>query len=97
MNPPQPASEPYSKDDEVTVYVGEDDPDVRYHGVKCIVITRLQDDLNTEIGRDCDQYFYRVKRRSTGEIFSIDFRHSVIISICARFELSQYYEQDVPR
>lgn len=61
MNPPQPASEPYSKGDAVTVYVGEDDPDVRYHGVKCVVTDRLQDDLNTETGRDRDQYLYRIK------------------------------------
>lgn len=79
MNPPQPASEPYGKGDEVTVYVGEDDPDVRYHGVKCIVTDRLQDDLNTETGRDRDQYLYRVKRRSTGEVLPIDFRHGDLV------------------
>ena len=83
MTPPQPASDPYSKGDQVTVYVGEHDTDVRYHGVRCVVTDRLEDDLNTETGRDCDQYLYRVKRHSTGEVLPVDFRHSDLIPTAA--------------
>jgi hypothetical protein len=83
MNPPQPASEPYSKGDEVTVYVGENDADVRYHGVKCVVTDRLEDDLNAETGRDCDRYLYRVKRCSTDEVLPVDFRHGDLVPTTA--------------
>ena len=38
----------------------------------------LQDDLNTETGRD--RYLYRVKRHLTGEVLPIDFRHGDLVA-----------------
>jgi hypothetical protein len=40
MDVPQPASEPLSQGNQVTVYLGKDDPDVEYHGTEAVVVER---------------------------------------------------------
>jgi hypothetical protein len=79
MEIPQPASDPYSPGDEVTVYLGENDPDAQYHDVDCIVMERLTDDLDALTHRDEDRFTYRVKAQSTGQVLPVDFRHSDLV------------------
>lgn len=75
MNPPQPAAEPYSTGDSVTIYVADEDVDAEYHGTECIVVNRFTDDLNTETDRENDQYTYRLEAKATGDVLPVDFRH----------------------
>jgi hypothetical protein len=79
MQPPQPASEPYSSGDSVTVYVADDDVDAEYHGTECTVVNRFTDDLNTETDRETDQYTYRLEAKATGDVLPVDFRHADLV------------------
>lgn len=79
MGPPQPAVEPYSTGDSVTVYVDEKDVDAEYHGTECTVVNRFTDDLNTETDRETDQYTYRLEAKSTGNVLPVDFRHTDLV------------------
>ena len=58
---PQPSSNPYDPGDIVRVYPDLDDPDSRFHGVRCEVVGRFADDLDRETGRDSNQFTYRVR------------------------------------
>lgn len=79
MEIPQPAAEPYSTGDNVTVYVANQDPDAEFHGTECIVIDRFTDELNSETGRETDQYTYRLETKATGEMLPVDFRHADLV------------------
>jgi len=79
MQPPQPATEPYSIDDSVTVYVADEDVDAEYHDTECTVVNRFTDDLNTETDRETDQYTYRLKAKATGDVLPVDFRHADLV------------------
>jgi len=72
---PQPASDPYSVDDRVQIYIDSNDPDSRYHGVVCDIIGVSTDDLSTETGRTTDAYSYNLQNVETGEELPISFRH----------------------
>lgn len=76
---PQPADEPYHPGDRVRVYLGEDDPDARYHGRVCIVEEHIADSLADETGRQLDAYLYRVQDADTGETLPVDFRHADLV------------------
>ncbi|NNC25131.1 hypothetical protein HKX41_13405, partial [Salinisphaera sp. USBA-960] len=49
---PNPATESYSVGDRVEIYLGEDDLDSRFHGLVCIVVDVMEDDLSAETGRE---------------------------------------------
>ena len=79
MEPPQPASEPYSIGDSVSVYVAEEDTDAEYHDTECVVIDRFTDELDTETGRKTDGYTYRLESADTKETLPVDFRHDDLV------------------
>ena len=81
MEPPQPATEPYSTGDRVSVYIGEADIDAEYHNTECIVIDRFTDELDRETGRETDQYTYRLETQNTGEVLPVDFRHADLVPV----------------
>jgi len=76
---PQPADEPYPEGARVRVYLGENDPDAKYHGRVCVVEERLNDALAKESGRQLDAYLYCVQDADTGETLGIDFRHRDLV------------------
>jgi len=76
---PQPASERYEVGDLVSVYVDEDDPDSRWHGVECRVVEVLTDDLADETERELDGILYRVEVVASGERVPVDFRHRDLV------------------
>lgn len=78
---PQPASEPYSKGDQVKIYIDSTDPDAEYHGTVCEVIAVLNDDLNTETGRNTDAYSYRLRGVTSGAELPILFRHHDLVPV----------------
>lgn len=79
MDVPQPAPEPYSTGDRVQVYLGQDDPDARFHGVEVVVVERMQDSLAEVTDRDLDKYTYRVRWADSEEMLPVDFRHSDLV------------------
>lgn len=78
---PQPASDQYSVDDRVKIYVGSDDPDSRYHGVVCEIISIRRDDLGEETGRTIDAYSYTFQEIESGEVLPISFRHRDLVLV----------------
>jgi len=72
---PQPSGDAYEPGDTVQVYVGESDPDSRFHGDRCEVIDVHTDDLSDSTDRELDQYSYRVRRIDTGDVLTVQFRH----------------------
>jgi hypothetical protein len=78
---PQPASDPYIVGDRVKIYIGFDDPDSRYHGVVCEIVSVLTDDLGTETGRNLDAYSYAVQKVECGEELPISFRHRDLVLV----------------
>ncbi len=78
---PQPASDPYIVGDRVKIYIGSDDPDSRYHGVVCEIVSVLTDDLGTETGRTLDAYSYTVQKVECGEELPISFRHRDLVPV----------------
>lgn len=78
---PQPASDPYSVGDRVKIYVGSDDPDSRYHGIVCEIVSILRDDLGEETGRTIDAYSYTVQGMESGEVLPISFRHRDLVPV----------------
>ncbi len=75
---PQPASDPYDPGDSVRVHLGPDDPDSRFHGVRCEVVDRFSDNLDRETGRDSDRFTYRV-RSVDGDLLPVEFRHADLV------------------
>lgn len=78
---PQPASDPYSVGDRVKIYVGSDDPDSRYHGIVCEIVSILTNDLGAETGRAIDAYSYTVEGIESGEELPISFRHRDLVPV----------------
>jgi hypothetical protein len=78
---PQPASDPYTVGDRVKIYIGSDDPDSRYHGVVCEIVSVFTDDLGTETGRTVDAYSYTVQEAECGEELPISFRHRDLVPV----------------
>jgi len=76
---PQPADDSYSVGDRVQVYIDSDDPDSRYHGITCEVVSVLTDDLDTETGRITDAYSYSVQAVESGEELPVSFRHRDLV------------------
>lgn len=76
---PQPADDSYSVGDRVQVYIDSDDPDSRYHGIICEVVSVLTDDLDTETGRITDAYSYSVQSVESGEELPVSFRHRDLV------------------
>jgi len=72
---PQFTPDPYDRGDSVLVYLAPDDPDGRFHGLKCVVIDRFEDSLDAETGRELDKYSYRVKRVDSNDVVDVQFRH----------------------
>lgn len=81
MDVPQPAPEPYSTGDRVRVYVGEEDPDAKFHGTEAVVVERMTDSLSEVTDRKLDKYTYRIRRIDSGEVLPVDFRHSDLIPV----------------
>lgn len=78
---PQPASDAYTVGDRVMIYIGSDDPDSRYHGTVCEVVSVITDDLGTETGRTIDAYSYTIQEVESGEDLPISFRHQDLVAI----------------
>jgi len=76
---PQPASDSYRVGDRVKIYISPDDPDSRYHGVVCEIVSILIDDLGTETGRSIDAYSYTIQDVESGEELPISFRHRDLV------------------
>ncbi|SEA26634.1 hypothetical protein SAMN04488065_2532 [Haloplanus vescus] len=76
---PQPSPDPYDPDDTVRVYLDPDDPDSRFHGVRCEVVDRFADDLDRESGRDSDRFTYRVRAVEDGGVLPVEFRHADLV------------------
>jgi len=76
---PQPASETYSVSDVVRIYLGPDDPDSRYHRVRCEVTEVMADNLDSQTGRPLDAYSYTLQELETGEELPISFRHRDLV------------------
>jgi hypothetical protein len=76
---PQAADEAYSEGDCVRIYLPEDDPDARYHGLVCNVIEDIPDELGALTGREQDSHQYRLKRTDTGTEISLVFRHEDLV------------------
>lgn len=76
---PQPASEPYSVSDVVRIYLGPDDPDSRYHGIRCEVTEVMIDNLDSQTDRPLDAYSYTLKAMETEEELPISFRHRDLV------------------
>jgi len=72
---PQPASEPYTGGDRVRIYLRETDPDVAHHGTECIFVSRSEDGLAEESGRDLDAHTYRLRPVDADSPLSVEFRH----------------------
>ena len=78
-NIPQPADRPYSLGDRVRVYLSEDDPDARYHGLVCEIAGDNPDDLDKSSGRELDRHHYKIRRVDTGQVLPVHFRHSDLV------------------
>lgn len=74
---PQTADEPYSRGDEVRVYLGPDDPDSRHHGKTGTVVDVLEDSLAEETERNLDSYSYRIE--VDGRELDVRFRHRDLV------------------
>ena len=78
---PQPAPEPYSVSDVVRIYIGPDDPDSRYHGMRCKVTEVLVDNLDSQTGRPLDAYSYTLQAEESGDELPISFRHRDLVPV----------------
>ena len=72
---PQPSSSPYCVNDDMSVYIGFDDPDGEYHGIRCEVVERFEDDLDRETERDLDRFSYVLRDIESGDILPVSLRH----------------------
>ncbi|MCU4800229.1 hypothetical protein OB920_07590 [Halobacteria archaeon HArc-gm2] len=78
---PQPSNDVYSVGDRVKIYIGADDPDSQYHGVRCEVVEVQTDDLGSETGRTTDGYSYMLREVETDEELPISFRHRDLVPV----------------
>lgn len=78
-NIPQPSDNPYEVGDLVQIYLGEDDADVEFHNLICVVINRFCDDLDSETGRDLDAFSYRLRPVEGSDPLPIEFRHRDLV------------------
>ena len=76
---PQPLDEPYSIGDEVRVYLSSDDPDSQFNDLVCEVVEIHQDDLGEVVGRDLEAHHYQLKRKDSGEVLPLSFRHADLV------------------
>lgn len=78
---PQPSPTRYEESEKVMIYLGKDDPDARWHGIRCRVVKVLEDDLDYETDRELDGVLYRIASLEDGEELPVDFRHGDLIPI----------------
>lgn len=76
---PQPSPTRYDVDDQVCIYVGEDDLDALWHETRCRIVEVLEDDLASETDRELDGVLYRLVMTKSGDELPVTFRHRDLV------------------